>query len=55
MKTKNSRKETILDSFERKQAVTEYLKSKRQLREKIEKYKRDVLSQQKEKNKRKFT
>ena len=46
MKTKNSRKETILDSFERKQAVTEYLKSKRQLREKIEKYKRDVLSQQ---------
>ncbi len=32
-------------SFERKQGVTEYLKSKRQLREKVEKYKRDVLSQ----------
>ena len=41
-----SRKETLLDSYERKKAVNEYLKSKRQLREKIEKYKRDVLSQQ---------
>ena len=44
--TRMSRKETLLDSYERKQAVNEYLKSKRQLREKIEKYKRDVLSQQ---------
>ena len=29
-----SRKETLLDSYERKKAVNEYLKSKRQLREK---------------------